>query len=602
MSSTSLPSTGSGRSAGTLSPFLLVLLLMAGCGSLTGQRVPPLGADDPPAPAPSLYEARSFSPASPDVAEPSESEATTSALRPVATDRDAAIPTGRLDRTSADARVAPPLRPDRVKPLSVDSRNSVAAPSEEDLKEPYHLNVNNIMHFVFRQSPQVTSNRESMKAAQHALTEFRANLSRREPFIRATGDYSEFPERRDSEGMAGETTGGVEMETFDGAKIRLEGGVRGERVEFGEVEEDQDSVETGSGGVVRARVEVPFAGSRTRQNRVISQAFQESTARKAVLNYVSQFRTYVDYALQYYDSTLYYRDYVQAYTHQLETLNALAAEPRLRDEDRARVESVAGDSKVLIDNYQASYESYLLLLLQYIGVGPGKEYVLEERPLEEASVYYEMALTEEGRQAMIEEAFENNLQFRILADAIADSELKRKQAIEGQFDITTFVEGTQFAFGSESFDDRVGGWQVQGGVTFRVNDPRVLTASREKAEAEIRQYKAEILAERLRVQRQVIEESTVLTSYHESRPTVMDNLEKAQEEFQKRREAYLSGSDETISIDDVITSLSSITVAEIRLANNVYYTRLSENELLSATGEVYRRVGLEIEKQADDLE
>jgi hypothetical protein len=600
----------------------LSLLLVIGCGSPGGRKVEPLAKGSAPRRSPRLYVAKDYSPATPDVAAPrpgtrrASPEVAGSELAGGAVNRVQDDMTAERDRTASDsqdsrAEATPtqPGRPEVLETVPNHVRPVTPAPSDEappapatqpaeEPGEPYHLNVNQIMHLVYRKSPIITSSRESMNAAQHALTEFRANLSRREPFMTATGDYSLFPERRDSEGIAGETTGGVEIETFDGALIRLEGGVRGERVQFGEVSEGQDDVEAGSGGVVRARIEVPFAGSRIRQNRVINQAFQESSARKAVIDYVSRFRSYVEYALTYYDAALYYRDYVLAYQNLLDQLNALTARPNMKPADLVRIESVAGDTRVLIEGYQTSYRSYLLLLLESLGLGPEDAYVLDERPLEDASRYYDLALTDQGRREMVEEAFENNMQFRVLADAIADSKLKRQQALDGKLDITTFIDGTQFAFGSESFDDRVGGWLVQGGVTVRVNDPRVLTASREKAEAEIRQFEAEILAEKLRVQRQVIEESTVLASYHESRPKVLENLEKARDEYEQRAQAYFSGSDETLSIDDVLTSLSSITVAETRLASNIYYSRLSEDELLTATGEVYRRVGLEIDEQA----
>lgn len=614
----------------------LCLVLAGGCGSLTGRRIEPLEEGAAPLRKPGLYVAREFSPVEPEVAAPRSGARNSLPTRSRGQDAGQdesgllrkAPPQGEPvteqtgDKNDADGTHNPSIA---AKGLTVDARGVLEAGDtvpnhvsplapvgpEEGTEsgpprpaappdQPYRLNVDQIMHLVYRKSPVVTSSRESMNAAQHALTEFRANLSRREPFLSASGTYSVFPERRDSEGIAGETTGGVEVETFDGARIRLEGGARGERVKFGEVAEGQDAIESGDGGIVRARVEVPFAGSRIRQDRVISQAFQESSARKAVLNYVSRFRTYVETALKYYDAALYYRDYMLAYEQQLEELNALSGRPNMKQSDLSRIESVAGDTRVLIENYQASYRSYLLLLLQYLGLGPDDDYVLEERSLDETSRYYDLALTEEGRREMIEEAFENNLQFRVLADAIDDSRLKRQQAIDGKLDITTFLEGTQFAFGSESFDDRVGGWQVRGGVTVRVNDPRVLTASREKAEAEIRQFEAEILAEKLRVQRQVMEESIVLTSYHESRPKVLENLEKARKEYAQRCEAYFSGSDETLSIDDVLTSLSSITVAKTRLASNLYYSRLSEDELLTATGEVYRRVGLEIDGESSD--
>jgi hypothetical protein len=469
------------------------------------------------------------------------------------------------------------------------------------LSKPYRLNKETIVRLVYHKSPLVAASRENMIAAQHGLEEFRANLSRFEPFARLRGDATDYPERRDSQGINGEVTAGLEKETFDGAVFRVEGGMSGERVSFGEVNDDQEEVEQGSGGLVRGRVEVPFIGSRKRQNRVISAAFQESSARGAVLTYLTRYRNYADRALDYYVGALLYLRYVRAYEHKLDDLNGLLDDERLKPEDRRRIESTAGDTKVLRDQYAARYKSYLLLALQFLGINPDEEYVLEEPPLDEESRYYRMTRTPEQRRELLAQAYENNPKFQVLEDAIKDSELKRSQAIIGKNDITAYAEGTQFAFGSETYDDRVGGWVLKAGVSFRRNDSRVLEASRKKAEAEIRKFRAQIEAEELAVQRQVAVQSSTLGSYVESRPQIMENMAKAEEEFEQRKQAFFSGESTSLTIDDVLTPLSSRTVAEIRLAANLYNAALAENALLSSTGEVYRMVGMEMDSAQSDI-
>jgi hypothetical protein len=240
-----------------------------------------------------------------------------------------------------------------------------------------------------------------------------------------------------------------------------------------------------------------------------------------------------------------------------------------------------------------------------VGIGPDEKYTLEEPEMDAPSLYYDQTRTPEQREKLLERAYENNPQFSVLADAIKDSELKRSQAIIGKNDITAFTEGTQFAFGSETFDDRVGGWLVRGGVSFRRNDARVLTASRKKAEAEIRGFRAQIEAEQLSVQRQVAVQSQILSSYVESRPQILENLAKAEGEFEERREVYFtgdSGGAPSLTIDDVLTPLGQLTVAEIRLASNLYSEALAENALLVATGEVYRMAGIEMSTDGESLE
>ena len=220
------------------------------------------------------------------------------------------------DPTSPDH---PATRPTTAQPVA--SRPAGEPP--ESLAGPYVLNMENIVRLVYDKSPLVAASREGMIAAEYGLTEFRTNLSRLEPFVRMEGEANQFPERRDSRGIRGEVTGGLEKESFDGAVFAIEGGASGEWVRFGEVDEGQKKSDEGSGGLVRGRVEIPFVGSRKRQNRVISASFQESSARGAKLSYLTNYRSYALRALNYYAGTLMYLGYIRAYEHKLELLEEL---------------------------------------------------------------------------------------------------------------------------------------------------------------------------------------------------------------------------------------------------------------------------------------
>ena len=475
-----------------------------------------------------------------------------------------------------------------------------AEPSDP-LAGPHRLDPLNIIQLIYHKSPLVASSRREMIAARYGLEEFRANLSRFEPFVRANADAVRSPEQRDSRGVTGEIAGGIEKETFEGAVLRLEGGVSGSRFTFGEVDEDEDEVERGSGTLIRARLEVPFVGSRKRQDRTISSAFQESSARKAVLDYLRYYRNYASNALTYYRSALLSLGYLRAYERKLVKLEALLENPRVKPEDRLRVQSSAGDAKVLRDQYEAQHRSSLLSLLEYLGIKPGEAYVLAEPP-DIPSPYLEPSQRPEGRRQMLEEAYENNPRFRVLRDAIKDAELQRSQAILGTYEITAYVEGTQFPFGAETFDDRVGGWQIGAGLSVRLNDQRVLTASRKKAEAGIRRFRAEIEAEQLSVQRQIATQSNKILSYYETRPQILENIDKGTTQFEERSRIYLSGKPSSLTIDDVLTSLSLITSAEVRLASNVYYAARANDALMAASGEVYRLVGMKMEDNGNGME
>lgn len=504
---------------------------------------------------------------------------------PEATPSNGLSPGSRRNASTSPRTDCPPEMPDVA--------TSAPAGNDGVRNQTHRLNPRSIVSLVYELSPLVRANREEMIAAQHGLEEFKSNLSRFEPFARVNGDTSRFPERRDAEAVTGEVVGGIENETYEGAILRLEGGASGSRVAYGTVGEDEASVDKGSGALVRARFEVPFVGSRKRQDRVISQAFQESNARKAELDYLSNFQSHVLNALYYYYQAVLHLDYQRAFELQLAELETLKKDPRVLPEDLPRLESTADSARLTRDQYIASYREYLVLLLSYMGVPPEQEVVLEESPFQ-PSVYVERSRTPEGRAAIVEEAYSSTPTFRVLNNAIKDAELQRSQSIVGKFDVTAFVEGTHFPFGAETYDDRVGGWQIGGGVTIRLNDQRVLSASRLKAEAQIRQFRAQIEAERLRIQRQVATETDRLRSYHDLRPQTAQLVEQKQAEYRIRVSQYLENNGAVTSIEAVLIPLSEWISAETRLAANTYYQGQAEAALMTSTGEVYRIAGMRI--------
>ena len=190
-------------------------------------------------------------------------------------------------------------------PVSVERATTRRGGGRGGRAGEYLINGVTIVRLVYELSPLVRASREAMIAARHALVEFRANLSRFEPFATTTGDVSQFPHRRDSRTTQGEIVAGIEKGTFEGAIFRIEGGASASHAEFGEVNQNQDEVESGSGGLVRGRIEVPFVGSRKRQDRVIQEAFQEWSARQAEFQYLSEYRRRVIQALNYYEDALY---------------------------------------------------------------------------------------------------------------------------------------------------------------------------------------------------------------------------------------------------------------------------------------------------------
>ncbi len=593
-----------------------------GCSSITGGRVEPYALSDRAAVVRRELATRSFSGApgagGPAASRPARVFGLTQtagtageAVASPATQPVEADPTSRpATRPSAsDAASRPavasggPTPPAASQPVESgvgtdDALTAAGRPGEPAGQEVHTLNPVTITRKVFDISPQVRAAREEMTAAQHALTEFRTNLSRLEPFVETRAEMVRYPARRDAEGVTGEIVGGIEKETYDGAVFRVEGGASGSRFRFGDVQAGQEELEEGSGGLVRARVEVPFIGSRKRQQRVISAAFQESQARKAQLDYFRDYRAYVTQALGEYYAALLYLNYARVHEWKARMMEALMNHPRMHPEDRDRLASSVASTRVLIDNNMSSYESYCTQLLASLGLPLDSAFVLEEQPYA-PSRYVERSSTAEGEAAMLEQAFQNNPRFRVLNDAIRDAELQRRQAILGRYDITAYVQGTHHPFGAVSYDDRLDGWEVGGGIKVRLNDQRVLTATRLKAEAQIRQYEAEIEAERLRIQRTIRNNVQTLRDNHVLRIQQLEVCEKKRIEYERRVKIYLEGGDPPMSIDDVLAPLNEWTAARIQLEADRYYAGLAEMRMMADMGEVYTLVGLDISSLAD---
>ena len=478
-------------------------------------------------------------------------------------------------------------------PMPTSSRVKASTNQADALKQMqssriYTLNVESIVRLAYERNPTVRASREEMKAAKHGLVEFKSNLSRLEPFVEMRSDLADFPHRRGAFGNTLESVVGVKKETFEGAVLSSEVGASHSRFEFNQVPLPQNSVESGLGALVRSRIEMPFFGSRRRQDRIISQAFQDSTARKAQLDYLKSYRLVVDNALSYYNLVVYYRRLTEIYQKVTRSYEALLKDPRVDASDRQRVESVKATAESSRNIYTARDKEYVTILASFLALDSTNTVVIE-LPEYRLSPFVEQARTSKGLVELIDRARSNNPTFRVLNDAIRNTELQRKQSIRGKYDVTTFLEGTLFPLGSESFDNRFEGWTVGGGVNVRLNDRRVLDATRKKTEAQILQFQAEIESEEIGTRRKIVSITEATFGNHQNRQQLLEAQRIKQKEYPDRIDDYFN---KEINIDQLLTTRSDLAVNEANIASNVYNTADRDATLITATGQIFEMVGL----------
>jgi|GEM_PF-1129027 len=501
--------------------------------------------------------------------------------------------------TSGDSAAPPTRSPSRIRfvhPGDVAVRPGTNGPAPEATRPagsaPAHrLNFDSIVRTVYAKNARVRASREEMLAGKHSLDEFRANLSRLEPYVEARSDVSGFPNRRDSFGHTAESVVGVRKESFGGSVFSTEVGASESRFDMDQPLPGGRMVESGAGALLRARVEVPFLGSRRRQDRIIAQAFQDSTARRAQLDYLKNFRVQVEDTLSYYNQVVYWQRSLESSSMWMATLDQILRDTRLRESDRMGVETARAAVESNWNHVASRQEDNFGTFLAYLGAIPEQQ-VEVEIPEYQLSPFVELARQESGVRALIERARMNNPAFRVLDDAIQNARLQRQQALRGRYDVTTFLQGTTFPLGSETFDNRYEGWTIGGGVNVRINDRRVLEATRSKSEAQIRQFEAEMEAEEIGIRQRIVSHATTILNNDANRRQLLAASERLAAAFEARRQEYFDGA---INIDQLLAARADIASNEGSLFTNLQLTAEREVLLSLAVGEVYAMVGLRID-------
>lgn len=496
---------------------------------------------------------------------------------------------GWLAELSPLLGAVPPVPPPVAPPSVAAATSETIAPSPAP-SIVHRLSYDLIIRLVYTNNPTVRAAREEMVAAGHGLDEFRANLSRLEPFVEVRSDINDFPNRRGAFGNTAEAVAGIKKETFEGAILSAEAGGAFSRFEFDKAAAGFPAVESDGGALLRTRLEFPFFGSRRRQDRIIAQAFQESTARKAQLDYLKSYNSVVDTALQYFVEAVYYQRLIDIYERYAADLSAVAQDPRVKAEDRFRLESVRGSAETTRNTYLTRRREDEEIVRSYLAL-PAHEDFLIAPPSNTASLFVDPAAPPDQAQQLMQRARENNPAFSVLGDARRTAELKRDRAIKGRYDVTTFLEGTTFPIGSPSYDDRFRGWTVGGGLNVRLNDRRVLKASQLKAEAEIRQFDAQIEAEELLLRRRISTETQSLAENESNRLQIEQVVRQKTQEFETRRLEFFAG---RLNVDQLVETRSGLAGTESTLASNHYSSSTREVRLLLATGRAYELVGLRV--------
>jgi hypothetical protein len=444
------------------------------------------------------------------------------------------------------------------------SDNADSQQFPDSLEAPFVLTVDNIIRLVHAKSPSVRAAREEMEDALQGLKAFEFNLNWLEQFTDIRSDAIGFSNHELAEDLTNE--------------------VKGDK-------------EKGGGMLVLSRTEaIPF-GSGRRRNWAGTSEFQKWHASQAKLHYLEHYRACVENALFYYHLTMYYQRLASAHQRFVEDLDSLINDQRLKEEDRERVESVRAEHRARRERHAVDEREYRLILMSELGIAGDQEFELKVSP-DRLGVDVMRSASPEWLDRLLEEACKNNPTFRVLNDAIRDTEFQCRQATKDTHEVAAFVEVAQFPLGTEMFDERLDGRTTGPGLTFQPNDNRVAKASRLKAESQIRQFRARLDAEEITTRRRIITETEALKDNDKQRTHLLNVIEQKQAEFARRLKDYFQNQND-VDIDHVLDSRREVVNAEVRLSSTQYNSGNREARLMGTTGRVYKIVGLKIGEEED---
>jgi len=447
-----------------------------------------------------------------------------------------------------------------------------------------------LIELTYRHNLQIAASRYEMEAAVLEFDRFERNLSQFIPFIaeseveRAGENFIRGPGRISETETQVKSTVGVEKEFFDGTKISAGAGGR---ASFEEGEEIGNPF-------VEAELEIPLFSSFTRLERIIDRSFEESEMLEAWLDFIEQVEESVEESQESYFSLQRLknrRDIALGAVKDLKSVLVDAGES-METNDRLQIQDQIQDFQSEAVEFQGEMGSRIIELLDNIGLDDLKMERVKFLNYRSEADFYGSHYLETPVEVLIRTALENDVEIRILEIAKGNSELKKRLALEGKWDIIGRLFGT-LDFKTRG-DDPTEKREYFAGVALDVkrNDPRLLSLDRRQAEAEIRRFESaiEFRKRELRnaIRRRVIQASSLKDVLIE----VQRGLDSRRAVYEQKRADYLSGKE---TVDNLLTARISLLQTEadmIEVVDNFYEEVI---ELDTASGFYFYRLANELE-------
>ncbi len=458
------------------------------------------------------------------------------------------------------------------------------SPLGAQTEEPF-IDFHSIIEITFAKNLEIAAARFEIEASDYQFRRFERNLSQFVPLIvestagRESESFREEGTRLWENEDEAVVSAGFEKEFFDGKQISGVAGMAGSSDGRG------DNNHPFIGGEIR----FPLFSSFTTLKRVTERNFEENELLNAWLDFIDTVRSSISESHEAYvdvEEALGMRLLSEAAIHDFQSLlDSPFMESRENDRLQVKDQIQAFQSESV--DFRGEVDSALISLLETLGVDTAGLETIRHLELN-GEMYYGNQYINSDIETLIQEAIQEDVEIRVLKIAQSNAELKKRLAKQGNWDIIGKLFGN-YDFAQRG-DDRRGreGYEVGLGFSIQRNDPKLLLLSMRQADAEIRQFNAQILWRERQVEHLIKRRVSEARTLRQLIDELKASRELRRSVYTQKHQSFLSGEE---TIDNLIQSRDSLFDTEKDLVERLAKFFEIVIELDVASGYYFKHLG-----------
>ncbi len=441
------------------------------------------------------------------------------------------------------------------------------------------LNPNSIIQISYANSAGIEASRNKLKSAEYNFKLFESEYTQFIPLLLDTRI-----KRKAGNQTSGEIVAGMEKEFFDGSALSFYLGNSMEK--FGGGYENTHFVE--------GSLEFPLFSSNRKLSRLIKRTFEENELYSANLGYVNTIRRVIRSALERYYDLVPRKQILELLQKYRQVLTLLLQEERVRTHpmERQQIEDEIRSLDSDIKGWEMIVGSLKIKLQRWLGVESLDEYYIQPIPLGlDDGDYFGKEYVENSYESVLERAFANDTEIKIMRLIIKNAKEKKRLAEQGKWDFFVSLNGRYSYIGSNEQDSYQRDYFAGAGLKINRMDAEVLRYSRAKAESDIISMQAMIKDRKLEMATRIRELKGELEKQREQLKSIYKSLQSRHNVYDNKRSRYLQG-DETV--DNLIQAFRSLVNTEKHLYQiaNDYFDNIRDLQYLC--GVYFEKLGIDI--------